>query len=98
MKKKLGVIGGMGSRAGSFFLQKLIDYSPAEKDQDFLEIIFHNNSSVPDRTRAIVYKEASPLSHILRSVDLFNQNEVEVIAMGCITAYFYYDQIVSHTG
>ncbi|MVT11415.1 aspartate/glutamate racemase family protein [Chitinophaga tropicalis] len=96
-KKKLGIIGGMGSRAGAFFLKKIIDYSPAESDQEFPEIIFHNNSLTPDRTRAIVYNEPSPLSSLLRSVDLFNRNQVEVIAMGCITAYYYYDQIIQHT-
>lgn len=96
-KKKLGIIGGMGSRAGAFFLQRIIDHSPAETDQEFLEIIFHNNSLTPDRTRAIVYNETSPLESILRSVDLFNQNQVEVMALGCITAYYYYEQICRHT-
>ena len=92
-KKKLGIIGGMGSRAGAIFLQKIIDYSPAESDQEFLEIIFHNNAHIPDRTRAIVYNELSPLQDILKSIDLFNKNMVEVIALGCITSYYYYDQL-----
>src|SRR4051812_41760806 len=96
-KKKLGIIGGMGSRAGSIFFQKIIDYSPADTDQEFLEIIFHNNSVIPDRTRAIIYNEVSPLNDILKSIDLFNQNKVEVIALGCITSYYYYNQIITHT-
>jgi aspartate racemase len=90
--KKLGIIGGMGSRAGAIFLKKIIDYSPAEADQEFPEIIFHNNSAIPDRTRAIVYDEPSPLAYILKSIALFNQNKVEVIALGCITSYYYYNQ------
>ena len=96
-KKKLGIIGGMGSRAGAHFLRKVVDYSPAETDQDFLEIIFHNNSSVPDRTRAIVFNERSPLDDMLQSVRLFNENKVEVIAISCITAYYYYEQLCRHT-
>ncbi|HEX9508916.1 MAG TPA: amino acid racemase [Puia sp.] len=96
-KKKLGIVGGMGSRAGAFFLQKIIDFSPADTDQDFLDIIFHNNSSIPDRTKAIVYNEPSPLPDILKSVELFNRNEVEVIALACVTSYFYYNQIAAHT-
>nr|WP_295873269.1 amino acid racemase [uncultured Chitinophaga sp.] len=97
-KKKLGIIGGMGSRAGSFLLKKIIDYSPAITDQEFLEIIFHNNSITPDRTRAIIYNEPSPVSSLLKSIDLFNNNQVEVIAMGCMTAYYYFDQIFPYTG
>jgi len=92
-KKKLGIVGGMGSRAGALFLRKVIDYSPAQTDQEFLEIIFHNNSATPDRTRAIVYNEPSSLDHLLRSMDLFNQNKVEAIALACITSYYYYDSI-----
>jgi len=96
-KKKLGIIGGMGSRAGAFFFKKIIDYSPANTDQEFLEIIFHNNAPVPDRTKAIVYNEPSPLANLMQSIQLFNQNQVEVIAMGCITAYYYYNQICAGT-
>ncbi|WP_406826320.1 aspartate/glutamate racemase family protein [Pedobacter sp. KACC 23697] len=97
VKKKLGIIGGMGSRAGACFLQKIIDYSPATSDQEFLEIIYHNNAAIPDRTRAIVYNEPSPIDAILRSVDLFNRNGIEVITLGCITSYYYYRQITEHT-
>ncbi len=78
-------------------LQKVIDYSPAEFDQEFPEIIFHNNSNIPDRTRAIIYNEPSPIEGILLSIDLFNENRVEVIAIGCITSYYYYKQISGRT-
>lgn len=96
-RKKLGVIGGMGSRAGIAFLEKVIDYSPAEKDQEFLEIFFHNNALIPDRTRAIVYNEASPMEEILRSFSILNHNDVEVIALSCITSYYYYDDFLPFT-
>jgi aspartate racemase len=92
-KKKLGIIGGMGARASSLFLQKIIDYSPAMTDQEFIEIILHNNALIPDRTRAIVYKEESPVTELLRSVNLFNENNVEVIALACITSYHYYHEL-----
>jgi aspartate racemase len=92
-KKKLGIIGGMGSRAGAVFLKKIIDYSPAVTDQEFLEIIFHNNSAIPDRTRAIVYNEPSPLDGIFKSLDIFNKNDVEAVALTCMTSYYYYDKI-----
>jgi len=95
--RKLGIIGGMGARAGAFFLQRIIDYSPAVSDQEFLDILFHNNAGVPDRTKAIVYNEPSPLPELLQSVKLFNTNRIEVMAMACITAYYYYDEICRHT-
>jgi len=96
-KKKLGIIGGMGSRAGALFFKKIIDYSPADTDQEFLDIILHNNSAIPDRTRAIIHNERSPLNDILCSIEMFNRYEVDTIALACITSYYYYQQISAFT-
>ncbi|MDO6434616.1 amino acid racemase [Flavitalea sp. BT771] len=95
-KKKLGIVGGMGSRAGVALVQKIIDYSPAETDQEFPEIIFHNNAPAPDRTRAIIYHEASPLPALLHSMDLFNRNQVDLVAVACITSYYYYEELAGY--
>lgn len=94
--KKLGIIGGMGARAGAHFLNKIIEYSPANKDQEFIEIILHNNSAIPDRTRAIVYYEPSPVKELLRSVKLFNENDVDAIVLTCITSYYYYKDLAPY--
>ncbi|MES2730970.1 MAG: amino acid racemase [Bacteroidota bacterium] len=95
-KKKLGILGGMGSRAASMLFSKIVDYSPATKDQDFIEILLHNNSAIPDRTRAIVYQEESPLEEVLRSIKIFNENEVDVVILACITSYYFYEEIKRH--
>ncbi|HLX67214.1 MAG TPA: amino acid racemase [Puia sp.] len=88
-RKKLGIVGGMGSRAGVRFLQLVVDQSPAITDQEFIEVIFHSNSSVPDRTEAILYEKESPLRELLRSVDLMNQQNVDYLVFACITSYYY---------
>ena len=81
--RKLGIIGGMSSRAGALLFKKIIDASPALTDQEFIEIILHNNSAVPDRTRAIVRGEESPANGILRSIKLFNKNQVDLVVRAC---------------
>lgn len=96
-KKKLGIIGGMGSRAGANFLQRVIDLSPAANDQEFVEIFLHSNSNIPDRTRAIVYGEACPLDEIIRSIGIMNDNEVDLIVLTCNTSYYYYDAFFQYT-
>jgi aspartate racemase len=95
-KKKLGIVGGMGSRAASMLFRKIIDCSPAVTDQEFIEIILHNNSAIPDRTQAIVYGGASPVKEILRSIELFNQNKVDIAVLACITSYHFYEEIQLH--
>ncbi|MBN9381663.1 MAG: aspartate/glutamate racemase family protein [Chitinophagaceae bacterium] len=96
-KRKLGIIGGMGARAGVTFLQKIIDLSPANADQEFVEIIYHNNPHIPDRTQAILYKGASPHKELLRSVRFLNRSKVDVIVMACMTSYYFIDELSKHT-
>lgn len=95
--KKIGIVGGMGSGAAAIFFKKLIDYAPATTDQQFPEIILHNNSLIPDRTRAILYNQESPLDQIQRSIQLLNDSQVDIITLCCITAYYYYPQIIAAT-
>lgn len=95
--KRIGVVGGMGSRAGAALFSKLIDYSPAVKDQDFPEITVHSNSNIADRTEAILYRMESPLPELVRSIRFLNLCDVDVIIMACITSYFYYHHLVKAT-
>lgn len=94
MKRKLGIIGGMGSQAGAWLLQRIITLSPAGSDQEHLEILLHNNSVIPDRTRAIVDGETSPVAEIQRSVRLLNDGGVDVIILACMTSYYFYEDIL----
>lgn len=95
-KRKLGIIGGMGSHATLWFFQRLIALSRAEKDQDYPEIIIHNNSNVPDRTQAIINGGESPVEQLRMSIDLLNHSKVDIAVMACMTAYYYYDDLVHH--
>jgi aspartate racemase len=95
-KKRIGIIGGMGTQAGANLFQKLIDLSPANNDQGFMEVFLHSNSQIPDRTRAIVYGEESPLKEMIRSIDLMNKSGVELLLLACNTIYHYYDEFVTY--
>jgi aspartate racemase len=93
VKKTLGILGGMGSHASTWLLQRIVGLSKAQTDQDHLDIILHNNSKIPDRTSAIVYNEASPLPELVRSIELFNVAGVEVGVIACMTAHYYYNDL-----
>ncbi len=92
-KKKLGVISGMGTRAGLLFLQKLTDRIEAPTDQDFPEFFVHNNSTIPDRTKAIVYNGKSPVNELIRSLKIMEKCNVDLIVVTCITSYFFINQL-----
>lgn len=94
--KKLGIISGMGTRAGLLFVDKLIGRIDAPTDQDFPEFVLHNNSQVPDRTLSIVYGKESPKKELLRSLQLMKDCKVDYIISACITSYFFIEQFENH--
>ncbi len=98
-KKKLGIIGGMGTHAGLWLFNRITQLSNARRDmesltdQDYLDIVLHSNSSIPDRTRSIVYGEASPLPELERSVSILNNAGTDVAVIACMTAHHYYEKL-----
>lgn len=92
-KKTLGIVGGMGSHASLWLLNRITQLSKVHTDQDYLEIILHSNSKIPDRTKAIVYDGSSPLPELTRSFELLNTEGVDVGVMACMTAYYYYNEL-----
>jgi aspartate racemase len=95
MRRKLGIIGGMGSHAAAWLFKRIVDLSNGRKDQDYIEIVLHNNTAIPDRTRAIVHAGDSPLPELIRSTRLFNDNGIGVAVMACLTAYYYKPQLAA---
>ena len=57
MKNSLGIIGGVGPLASSYFYELLTKSTKAEKDQDHLNIVLFSHSSIPDRTTYILNNE-----------------------------------------
>lgn len=54
MKKKIGIIGGMGPAAGCDLHEKIISLSPATCDQEHLHVILDTNIHIADRTEYIL--------------------------------------------
>ncbi len=88
-KKVLGIIGGMGAKAGAAFYERLVDLTPARKDQDHIEVILHANPSVPDRTEGILGIGPDPFPALLDSVRRLEGAGAEIIAIACVSAHYY---------
>lgn len=93
-KKTLGIVGGMGSHASLWLFDRIIQLSKVHNDQDYLEIILHSNSKIPDRTKAILHGGASPLPELKRSFDFLSDQGIDVGVMACMTAYYFYPDLV----
>lgn len=91
---ELGVIGGMGSEATSYYFEQLVAHTDAEKDQNHIDTIILNTASLPDRTSAILNKNTEDLlKKLIEHVELLEEIKVKNIAIPCNTAHYFYDII-----
>ena len=93
MTYQLGIIGGVGSSASSYFYEKLLNNTKVNKDQDHLDMIILNHASIPDRTSYIVdHSKENPLPAILEDIKILNNLNVELIMIPCNTSHYFYDE------
>ena len=92
--KILGVIGGLGSYASSYFYKRLLDKTKATCDQDYIDMVLLNHASVPDRTAYLIGKEEeSPYEYLKNDIVTLEKMNVSSILMLCNTAYSFYDEL-----
>jgi len=96
-KKRVGILGGMGTESTVYFFSQIVSRTPAGKDQDHLRIIIDNNPQIPDRTEAILGRGQSPLPQIKESLRNLEQCQVDLIAMPCNAIHYFYDEIQGMT-
>jgi len=85
---RIGILGGMGPEAGVLLQNLIIRETPAEKDQDHLEVITYTNPHVPDRTRSLERDGGeSYLKVVVESLKLLEKTGPGVLVMACNTAH-----------
>lgn len=96
MRKKLGVIGGMGPEASSYYYENVIRHTHAEKDQDHIDMILLSHATMPDRTEAIRTGDDAYLIRLLQEdARTLEQLGAANIAVTCNTSHSFYEQIQS---
>jgi len=92
--KILGVIGGMGPLATNTFYQMLIDMTPAQRDQDHINMIILSHASMPDRTESIRSGNLSVLLAKLTEDAVFlEKSGADCIAIPCNTSHVVMDDL-----
>lgn len=92
--KKLGVIGGMGPEASSYYYENIIRHTAADKDQDHIDMVILSHATIPDRTTAIMTGESRHLINLLTDdARTLESLGVENIAITCNTSHYYYEHV-----
>lgn len=91
--KKLGVIGGLGSKATAYFFNRLVDLTNATTDQDHIEVIIYNHPQIPDRTAYILGEAiADPKPYLLADAQQLLELGCDAIYVPCNTAHYFINQ------
>lgn len=93
MSKTIGVIGGMGPAATVDFFAKLLEATPAERDQDHLRVLIDSNPRVPDRNAAIAGRGPSPGPQLAQAASGLERAGADVLVIACNTAHAFAEEI-----
>lgn len=90
IKKRLGILGGMGAEASSLLYQKLIEGTKVEKDQEHLDILLFSHASIPDRTEYILSGKEDVLKAIFKKdIELFLHADCDYLVVPCNTSHYF---------
>jgi aspartate racemase len=89
----VGVLGGMGPLATIDFMRKVLDATPATRDQDHVPMIVCSLPQIPDRTAAFRGAGDSPLDAIVACGHRLASAGADLIVMPCNTAHLWFDEV-----
>ena len=93
MKKAIGILGGMGPLATCDMMEKIIRHTDADCDQENIHIYVDCNTSIPDRTRAILHQGESPLPEMVKSGVRLQSMGADVLVICCNTAHYFLEEL-----
>jgi len=97
--KILGVIGGLGPLSTARFMELVVNMTDAKTDQENVDMIVYNFPSIPDRSGYILgYYRKSPLHGLTYVGKALEQQQVDLIAIPCMTAHYFYEELTARIG
>lgn len=94
---RIGVFGGMGPAATVDFMEKLVQLTPAMRDQEHFPVIVASLPHIADRSASILNQGPDPLPALLAGIDLLNHVGVGVVAIACNSAHHWYAQMAARS-
>ena len=92
--KTLGIIGGVGPLATMYYGDKIVRMTDAEKDQDHINMIILNDTTIPDRTDYILdHTQTDPVPYLIKDAIQLEMMGADIITIPCNTAHTFYEDI-----
>lgn len=94
----VGILGGMGPAATAAFYTRLVESTPATRDQDHLRIVMWADPTVPDRTAALLEDGESIVPWLERGVRALRASGADIIVCPCNTAHVWLGAVAREHG
>ena len=92
-ERVIGILGGMGPLATAEVFRRIVEKTPAKRDQNHPRIIIYNNPKIPDRTAFILGNGEDPRHELIASARKLESWGADFIIMPCNTAHFFAETI-----
>lgn len=89
----LGLLGGMGPGATADLFTKIVQATPASRDQEHLPILVRCIPQIPDRTDALLGRGPSPVGWLVQGARELRRSGAQLLAIACNTAHHWYPEI-----
>jgi aspartate racemase len=95
MEKVIGIIGGMGPEATVDLFRKIVEATPAKRDQEHLRILIDCNAKIPSRPAALLKGGPDPTPLLQETARTLERAGADVLLVACNTAHLFHDRIVA---
>ncbi len=93
------IIGGMGTIATELYIKQINQKTPAKNDQDYLNYILVNYSTIPDRSTYLMSRDESvnPLPYLLNIIETQEVLKPKFFVLTCNTAHYFFKELQAAT-
>ncbi len=95
MEKVIGIVGGMGPEATVDLFRKIVEATPAKRDQEHLRILIDCNPKIPSRPAALLKGGPDPTPLLQETARGLERAGAEVLLVACNTAHLFHDRLVA---
>ncbi len=94
-ERKPGIVGGIGPEATVDLFDKIINQTPAQIDQDHIQVLIFNNPKIPSRYEAIKKDGESPGPYVAESAQKLESMGADFLAIASNLTHVYYNETQS---
>ena len=95
-KQTVGILGGMGPEATLDLLQRVINLTPAQADEDHIRMVIDCDPAIPSRIKAIIEGSGpSPAPALIAMAKGLIHQGADFLAIPCNTAHHYIGEITA---